>query len=91
MRSLRWEAEARRQYRDSLTYIAAHDTGAAERLDYSVRTKLEALQQFPEIGRPGRIEVSRELVVHPNYIVIYTVRSSTIDIVRFLHVRQLYP
>jgi len=91
MLTLRWEAEASRQFRDTLTYIASHNVAAAEGLDEAIGRKLDLLRQFPESGRPGRVAGSRELVVHPNYVVVYAVKRTTIDIVRFLHVRQLYP
>ncbi len=91
MRTLRWEAEARRQYRDSLTYIAAQNPAAADGLAQEIARKLDLLVQFPEIGRKGRVARTRELVVHPNYIVIYAVRARTVDVIRFLHSRQPYP
>ena len=91
MRTLRWEAEARRQYRDSLTYIAAQNALAAEGLALETAHKLDLLLQFPELGRKGRSARTRELVVHPNYILVYTVRRHTIDVIRFLHARQAYP
>jgi addiction module RelE/StbE family toxin len=91
MRTLRWEAEANRQYRDSLTYIAAQNPTAAERLAVEISRKLDLLVQFPEMGRKGRVARTRELVVHPNYLVIYAVRARTIDVIRFLHARQPYP
>lgn len=91
MRRLRWEGEARRQFRDTLTYIASHDAAAAERLGRTVEAKLDLIGRFAEIGRPGRIPKTRELIVHPNYIVVYAVRRNTIDIIRFLHARQLFP
>ena len=91
MRTLRWEAEARRQYRDSLTYIAAQDASTAEALGLEIARKLNLLVQFPEMGRKGRVPRTRELVVHPNYILIYMVRRNSIDVIRFLHSRQLYP
>ena len=91
MRTLRWEAEARRQYRDTLTYIASHDAVAAERLGKAIKAKLDLLTRFAEVGRPGRVSRTRELIVHPNYIVIYAIRRNTIDVIRFLHARQLYP
>ena len=91
MRTLRWEAEARRQYSDSLTYIAAQNASAAEGLELEIARKLELLGQFPELGRKGRVARTRELVVYPNYIVIYAARRHTIDVIRFLHVRQKYP
>ena len=91
MRNLRWEAEASRQFLDALAYIAAHSPAAAEVLAAEVGDKLSLALRFPEIGRKGRVARTRELVVHPNYIVIYAVRQRTIDVIRFLHTRQRYP
>jgi toxin ParE1/3/4 len=91
MRTLRWEAEARRQLRDTLTYIASHNDAAAERLRTVIEAKLNLLLQFAEMGRPGRVAKTRELIVHPNYVVVYAIRRNTIDVIRILHARQLYP
>jgi addiction module RelE/StbE family toxin len=91
MRSLRWEADALRQFQDTIAYIAAHDLPAAESLAQDIAGRLELVLQFPDMGRKGRIAGSRELVVHPNYIVIYAVRETSVDVIRFLHSRQLYP
>jgi addiction module RelE/StbE family toxin len=91
MRTLRWEAEARRQYRDTLTHISAQNPTAADHLAEEIAEKLKLLLRFPELGRRGRVPRTRELVVHPNYLVIYAPRRHTIDVIRFLHARQLYP
>ena len=91
MRSLRWEAEAFRQFQDALTHIASQNVTAAEALAATTEKRLGSALRHPEIGRIGRVEGSRELIVHPNYLVIYAVRETTIDVVRFLHTRQQYP
>ncbi len=91
MRNLRWEAEAARQYQDALAYIGALNPAAAESLESDIANKLALLPRFPELGRKGRVRRTRELVVHPNYVVIYTVRRTNIDVIRFLHARQQYP
>jgi addiction module RelE/StbE family toxin len=62
-----------------------------QRLGDAIEAKLELLLRFAEIGRRGRVARTRELIVHPNYILIYAIRRSTIDVIRFLHARQLYP
>lgn len=41
--------------------------------------------------RSGRREGTRELVVHPNYIVVYVVREDAVEIVSVLHTRREYP
>jgi toxin ParE1/3/4 len=91
MRVIRWEADARRQYLDILSYIVDRNPNSAFWLDAEVGRKLELLKIFPEIGRLGRVEGSRELIIHPNYILIYRVARSTNDIIRVLHARQQYP
>jgi toxin ParE1/3/4 len=63
MRSLRWEADAYRQYQDALAYIAAQSPLAAERLAWEIAEKVDMLPRFPAMGRKGRVTESRELVV----------------------------
>ncbi|HEY0622208.1 type II toxin-antitoxin system mRNA interferase toxin, RelE/StbE family [Sphingomonas sp.] len=40
---------------------------------------------------PGRLADTRELIVHPNYILVYRVFEDRVRILRLLHARQLYP
>ena len=91
MRVVRWEADARLQYLDILSYITDRNPDAAFWLDQEVSRKLELLRKFPELGRPGRVAGSRELIIHPNYLLIYRIATSTIDVIRMLHARQQYP
>ena len=72
--------------------IADGNPGAApslwERLDSSVLQ----LSAPPYIYRPRqRVPGTREMVAHPNYLVVYQVKTEVIDILRVLHVRQQYP
>ena len=46
---------------------------------------------MPYLFRPGHVAGTRELVVHPNYIVVYQVGTDVIDVLRVLHSRQQYP
>ena len=36
-------------------------------------------------------EGTRELVAHPNYVIVYRVSETTVEIVNVLHARQQYP
>ena len=91
MRNLIWRPEARRQYLESLDYIAQRNLNASERLDDAIVDQLGLLSSHPFIGRVGRTADTRELVVHPNYIIIYRVDDTEIWILRFLHARKQYP
>jgi toxin ParE1/3/4 len=54
--------------------------------------QIGAILDFPEVGRPGRIDDTRELVVTglPR-IVCYAVTDKTVTILRVLHGRQQWP
>jgi toxin ParE1/3/4 len=91
MRALIWRPEARQQYLGSLDYISLRNATASLRLEQSILVQVNLLIQHPFIGRPGRVEGTRELVVHQNYLIIYKVEETEIWILQFLHARQQYP
>jgi toxin ParE1/3/4 len=72
-------------------YIADRSPIAAYELEARVKQVAERLCESPFIGRPGRMAGTREMIVHPNYIVIYTVSESSLTVLRVLHARQNYP
>ena len=37
------------------------------------------------LGKVGRVQDTRELVLHPNYIAIYRIRGSDVQILRIHH------
>jgi plasmid stabilization system protein ParE len=41
--------------------------------------------------RPGRVVGTREMVVRPNYLVIYTESARAVTILRVLHAAQQWP
>jgi toxin ParE1/3/4 len=91
MRILIWRRSARQRYLEVLDYVAQRNFLAAIRLEQDIERKLGTLKAFSEIGRPGRVPNTRELVVHPNYLVVYKVGPKSVTILRLLHARQLYP
>ncbi len=74
-----------------MTYIADRDYAAAQRLKDAVEACAERICQHPEMYRPGRVDGTREAVVHPNYILVYRVGAQAVEIINVLHSRQLYP
>jgi toxin ParE1/3/4 len=50
------------------------------------------LSQYPEMGRPGRVKDTRELVIHRTpYVAIYRIRAGVVEIFRLLHGAQRWP
>lgn len=77
---------------DVLTdYIADRNFAASERIRSLIEDAAERLPHHPFAHRPGRVPGTREAVVHPNYIIIYSVGLDLITIIAVLHARQQYP
>ena len=53
--------------------------------------KANQLDQHPNIGRVGRIKGTRELLVHPNYLLIYRVVGQIVEVLRVKHAAQQLP
>ncbi|WP_309837959.1 type II toxin-antitoxin system RelE/ParE family toxin [Caballeronia sp. LZ065] len=45
----------------------------------------------PYLFRTGRELGTREIVAHPNYVVVYRVVDGLIEVVNVIHARQRYP
>jgi toxin ParE1/3/4 len=76
------------------TYIADQDPesarGVALRIDKAVGNL--NLGQMPNLGRPGRIFGTRELIVSgTSYLVVYQLQNGRVEILRVLHGRQPFP
>ena len=91
MQTIRWTEEAATDLVEILDYIEQRNANAAQNLQAAIVQSAENLPLMPYLFRPGRVPGTRELVVHPNYIVVYQVGSDMIDILRILHSRQQYP
>jgi toxin ParE1/3/4 len=73
-------------------YIEADSPRAAVTVDDRIESHVELLAGTPEIGRPGRIEGTRELVIRKTpYIAAYRIEGDTIRILRVLHGAQQWP
>ena len=87
-----WTEPARRDLRLQVSYVAERNPDAARRLQAAVRQGVEGLADYPNRGRPGRYEGTRELViVGTPYIVVYRVREESVRILRVLHGAQDWP
>ena len=73
-------------------YIATdNETAAYELIEYIFTTINTLLPENPTIGRPGRVDRTREMVVHTSYIVAYQVVGSRIEILTVRHTSRLWP
>ncbi len=78
-----------RQLEEIHERIAADNPAVAPRIVERIRTAVERWQEFPAIGRPGRVENTRELVIAGTpYIVPYRVKGDIVQIIAILHSAQ---
>ena len=74
-----------------MDHLAQDNPQAALDLDELLEQKADLLIEHPELHRVGRKRGTREMVVHPNYIVIYRVSAAKIEILRVKHAAQQWP
>ncbi|MBN8754726.1 MULTISPECIES: type II toxin-antitoxin system RelE/ParE family toxin [Variovorax] len=89
---LEWSPLAMDDRERIFDFIEKDDSRAAISVDERIATQVLVLLQFPEGGRPGRIEGTRELVIRRTpYIVAYRVEEDGVRILRVLHSAQSWP
>lgn len=89
---IKWLAEAVLDLVEIRKYIAADKPYTAHRVAFLIRQSVEPLAEHPDIGRPGRIEGTRELILTAlPYIIPYRVKNDNIEILRVLHAARKLP
>ncbi|KKO46209.1 addiction module antitoxin [Arsukibacterium ikkense] len=91
MRELNWKQAAKADFFTIVEFIADDNISAAQQLKDLIETKTLMLVTHPELYRSGRVAGTREMVVHPNYIVVYTASDTEVLILRVLHAAQQWP
>jgi toxin ParE1/3/4 len=87
-----WRPIALEDLEQARRYIAEHNPRAAERLWRRILNSVERLGVLPGLGRPGRVEGTRELVVpRTPYVVAYTVIGDQVMILSIIHSSQQWP
>lgn len=89
---IEWTRPALRDLGEAGAFIASDNQQAAERMADRVREAVEYLQEQPNIGRPGRVAGTRELVVTGTpFIIVYWVRGAAVQVLRLLHHSRKWP
>lgn len=75
-----------------LDYIAQDNPGAAIEQGDRIAHQVALLAEHPEMGRVGRKQGTRELVISRTpFIIVYRVRGERIELLRLLHGAQQWP
>ena len=87
---LNWSRKALNNRLKIFRHIGQDNPDAAKRMDTLFVTAAKGLLLFPFKGKIGRVIATRELVVHPSYILVYAVDNDCVLIVDVLHAAQQY-
>jgi toxin ParE1/3/4 len=83
--ALEWRSTARADL------LAIIDCISDDNPDGAQATKVAMLPTHPKAFREWRVDGTRELVVRPNYVVVYIKSPSAITILRILQAAQQWP
>ena len=73
-------------------YIARENPGAAARTATTLLAAVDRLAELPNLGRPGRVSGTRELVVPgTRHVIPYRVGGERLEIIAVFHGRQRWP
>ncbi|MCG5076631.1 type II toxin-antitoxin system RelE/ParE family toxin [Paraburkholderia tagetis] len=86
-----WKLEARTEFLEIIRYIAEFSPQAARDMRRCIQASVIPAAEHPFLFREGRVPGTREIVSHPNYIVVYRVEIAAIEVVSVLHAREQYP
>jgi toxin ParE1/3/4 len=83
----RWTSKALQDLLSIKKYIEQDNPTAATDLTKKIVLKVvEQLTKFQNIGKAGRINGTRELIIpNTSYIVVYWVKSGSVEVLRVLH------
>ncbi len=87
-----WLQEAIQDLKEIGQFIAADDPAAAYRVLTKIETSGNSLLHNPHLGRPGRVDKTRELIV-PSlpYILPYYIKGKQIRILAVMHTSRKWP
>ena len=84
-----WSQQARQEWQDQYRFYFERNPEAARRIRQTIMDAAKRLRDHPKIGRPGRVEGSRELVIGGTpFVLIYDVTPARVEILHFYDGRQ---
>lgn len=89
---IRWTAVAADDLKSVHEYLSerapAHEDAVVDRILYGI----EVLERYPHLGRQGRLEGTRELVITGSpFIVFYRLRKNQVEVLGVLHAARKWP
>jgi toxin ParE1/3/4 len=87
-----WTAVAADDLKSVHGYLSEHAPARADALVDRVLAGIDVLEQYPNLGRPGRLDRTRELVITGTpFIVFYRLGKNQVEILGVLHAARKWP
>ena len=89
---VRWTTTAAADLAHIVEYIRQDNPAAARRVAQTIYQSIARLRKFPDVGRIGLAENTRELVFSPwPYIAVYEIIGDQVQVLRIRHAAQDWP
>ncbi len=87
-----WTRRALPEIDQAFAFVARDSPAAASAMVAAMEARAAVLAEHPEIGRPGRMDGTRELVLSGlPYTLPYRVRDGRIEILAVFHISRAWP
>jgi len=87
-----WTRLALADFNSAYNYIAEERPSAAVRMIEKIERAIRAVGRHPEIGRPGRVDGTRELIVPGTpFVIPYRVKAKRVELLAVIHSAQRWP
>lgn len=84
-----WSQQARQEWMAQYRYYLQRNPEAARRMRQAVMDGAQRLRAHPKIGKPGRVEGSRELVISGTpFLLVYDENPARVEILHVYDGRQ---
>lgn len=89
---IRWTAIAANDLKAVHQYLRKHAPTRADTIVDRILAGIDVLEQYPNLGRHGRLDGTRELVITGTPIIVfYRLRKSQVEILGVLHAARKWP
>jgi toxin ParE1/3/4 len=84
-----WAEQARREWAEHYRFYATRNPDAARRMRQLLRAGVSRLRDYPQIGRPGKADGTRELVISGTpFLLVYEENPVRVEILHVYDGRQ---
>lgn len=90
--TLHWTPIATSHLHSTYEYVSQESARAAQALIERILSVAERLRDFPRMGREGRVEGTRELVIAGTpLVVVYRLQRNRVEVLAVFHAARKWP